>query len=306
MSLEGITLNQLHIFATICRLGSFTQAADTLNVAQPALSRQIKFLEERLGHILIDRSARPLQPTPAGARILSHANDVLNAAERLVNDARQQTRDNTRRLVIGFVGSALTSDLSAALRTLHAEMPELDISMQEMVSTDQVEALSSGLIHIGFGRVIFDSSEASQTVLRHEPLVAATARGSAFAAPNNGSLLQRLTQTKILSYPNTPSPNYADQVRAGLRAQNVVPKAFQIVADLHTALSLAEADMGVTIVPQSAARASQSGLVFEDLSALDLTSPITINRPQSGRRKSTQRLVEILELGRAQEPLNRV
>lgn len=290
--MDGITLQQLAVFVKVCALGSFTQAADELNVAQPALSRQIKNLEDRLGLILLDRSERPLKPTRAGERILRRSLDVLNALERLTNTAKQERISGKRMLSIGFVGSALIGALPQALKQLHMAGSDVEVSMIELSSAQQIEALKSGEIHIGFGRIMFDDAEIRQIVLDREPLIAAAAPDSTFLAKGERSLAERLSRETILSYPKSPSPNYADQVRAGLRANGIVPKRVRVLADLHSALSLAAAGLGIAIVPASVADNPRADLTYLDIKPLEMTSPITVNCPMEGMQADAQALLE--------------
>ncbi|MEO0410312.1 MAG: LysR family transcriptional regulator [Pseudomonadota bacterium] len=290
--MDSITLHQLTVFAQVCALGSFTQAADHLNVAQPALSRQIKNLEEQLGIILLDRTARPLKPTREGARILSCAHDVLNALERLTNTAKQARSRSKRTLAIGFVGSALVGALPRALKQLNMAASDVDVSMVELSSAEQIAALKSGEIHIGFGRIMFDDSEIRQIILKRETLIAAAATGSAFVCDTHVSLKQRLERETVLSYPRTPSPNYVSQVRAGLKANAIEPKRIQALVDLQSALSLAAAGMGIAIIPASVGENPRHDIEYVDISSLEMTSPVTVNCPLERMKPDAQALLE--------------
>ncbi|MDX1455934.1 MAG: LysR family transcriptional regulator, partial [Marinobacter sp.] len=70
--------NSLKAFVTIVDLGSFSEAAETLHLTQPAISKRLAALENQLGSPLLDRSQRNLQLTEAGARLLPHARRILD------------------------------------------------------------------------------------------------------------------------------------------------------------------------------------------------------------------------------------
>ena len=84
-SLQPVSLSQLEYFVAIAEQGNVSRAALTLRVAQPALSRQLRQLEDELGATLFVRSARGMQLSEPGARFLAHARDILAR----VGDARE-------------------------------------------------------------------------------------------------------------------------------------------------------------------------------------------------------------------------
>jgi DNA-binding transcriptional LysR family regulator len=83
--------DRLRAFVWILEEGSFSAAANRLGRTQPAVTRMVQVLEEQVGAELIDRRAKPLRPTPVGARVLQSARDILNAADRLTNGAIRGT-----------------------------------------------------------------------------------------------------------------------------------------------------------------------------------------------------------------------
>ncbi len=92
---------QLAAFCAVVERGSFSQAADRLGVTQPAVSLQVRSLEERLGQRLLDRSGRRVEPTEAGRRVYEGAVRVLQAEQRLLDEAAGDDPDLTGTLAIG-------------------------------------------------------------------------------------------------------------------------------------------------------------------------------------------------------------
>jgi DNA-binding transcriptional LysR family regulator len=92
---------QLAAFCAVVERGSFSQAATRLGVTQPAVSLQIRALEERLGHRLLDRSGRRVEPTEAGSRVYESAKRVLAAEQRLLDDLSHDDAELRGRLAVG-------------------------------------------------------------------------------------------------------------------------------------------------------------------------------------------------------------
>ena len=101
---------QLYYFVKIVEAGSFSQAARTIHVAQPALSQQIAELEAALGVPLLQRSARGVRPTVAGERLYEEASAILRKLENLPSVVRSSTGE-----VEGLVGVGMPASLSTTL-----------------------------------------------------------------------------------------------------------------------------------------------------------------------------------------------
>lgn len=88
--------DRLRAFVWVLEEGSFSAAAHRLGRTQPAVTRMLQILEDQIGAELIDRRAKPLRPTPIGARVLQSARDILNTAERLTNGSIRGNRQSLR------------------------------------------------------------------------------------------------------------------------------------------------------------------------------------------------------------------
>ncbi|GAA4833309.1 LysR substrate-binding domain-containing protein [Actinomycetospora corticicola] len=114
-----LDLRLLQYFTVVARHGNVGRAAAELRVAQPSLSRQMQRLESQVGARLLDRSARGSALTAAGKVLLSHAEELLRAAERAVIEARATTEPD--RLVVGHTGNLVVTPVVRELRRRHPE-----------------------------------------------------------------------------------------------------------------------------------------------------------------------------------------
>ena len=141
-------LKQLEYFVRVAELGSFTRAAAALDVAQPALSRQVRLLEVELRQNLLTRNGRGAVPTEAGALLLAHGRGILHQVERAKEELGRVRGALAGRVAVGLPSSlarVLTVPLTRAFRL---QMPEASISISEGLSVAMQESLLNGRLDI--------------------------------------------------------------------------------------------------------------------------------------------------------------
>lgn len=139
---------QLRAFVTVARIGQLTRAAEALHVTQPAVTGQIKSLEEELGVSLFDRRPGRIALTRAGERLLPEAEKVLEAAGSLMGRARELQGEVSGSLVLGTLGDPDALRLGSLLGGLVAALPLLEIktrsgdaeALREAVATSTLQA----------------------------------------------------------------------------------------------------------------------------------------------------------------------
>ncbi|WP_281689416.1 LysR family transcriptional regulator [Pseudonocardia thermophila] len=141
-------LRHLRYFLTVAELGSLNRAAAHLRVAQPSLSRQVRALERELGRPLLERSARGVSLTPAGAALAGHARQLL-ALEAATADVVAGS-DRTRETVSVGVPPGIPPEwLVGVVRQLGERLPECALNLVEASTSDQLRALQAGELDIG-------------------------------------------------------------------------------------------------------------------------------------------------------------
>jgi LysR family transcriptional regulator, benzoate and cis,cis-muconate-responsive activator of ben and cat genes len=183
---------------------------------------------------------------------------------------------NRPRFVVGFVPSVLYARLPEIIRGFRRAAPEVDLTLTEMITIEQIAALKEGRIDFGFGRVRFDDPAIEREVLREEELVAALPIGHRLLSGDRPIDLADLSDEAVIIYPREPRPSYADQVLSLLRDQGVTPEIVHEVRELQTALGLVAAEDGVCIVPASVHLLARPDIVFRKL-AQRAVSPIIIS-----------------------------
>lgn len=265
-------LRHLRYFVAVAEERSFTRAAQRLHIAQPPLSRQIQQLEQLLDVQLIEKGARPLRLTEAGEFFLVHARSLLEQARDL-KAMTERVGKRERKLSIGFVASTLYGDLPDIVRRYNELFPEVEVTLHEMMTMEQMQALKEGRIDVGFGRLKSEDPSIRRIMLREERMVVALSPNHRLA--ERASLrLRDLVHEKLLVYPKTPRPSFADQVLAVLGEANVTPGAVMEVRELQIAMGLVAAAQGIAIVPESVQAMHHRNVEYRPLEDKHASSPI--------------------------------
>ena len=169
-------LKQLEYFVRVAELGSFTKAAIALDIAQPALSRQVRLLEVELRQNLLTRNGRGALPTEAGKLLLAHGRGILHQVER----AREEL-GRVRGALAGRVAVGLPSSLARVLtvpltRAFRAAMPDATLSISEGLSVAMQESLVNGRLDIAVLYNTQPGSEVDISPLLEEDLLLVQAR----------------------------------------------------------------------------------------------------------------------------------
>ena len=267
-------LRHLRYFQAVAETLNFTRAAERLHIAQPPLSRQIQQLEEQLGTRLLNRE-RPLSLTEAGRFFHEQSATLLRQLDSICDNTRRIGLGQRQWLGIGFAPSTLYAVLPELIRELRRDN-ELELSLQEMTTLQQVEALKSGRIDIGFGRIRIDDPAIHQQVLHEDPLVAVLPAGHPLLGTPVS--LQRLARERFVLYPANPRPSYADHVLALFANHGLKPQVGQWANELQTAIGLVAAGLGVALVPASVQQQHRPDIGYVTVQEAEAVSPIILSR----------------------------
>jgi LysR family transcriptional regulator, nitrogen assimilation regulatory protein len=142
-------LKQIEYFVHVAELGSFTKAAVVLDIAQPALSRQVRALEAELRETLLLRNGRGVTLTDAGQRLLEHGNDILQLVAAARHDLGARRDEPVGRIVVGLPPSLARRLTLPLIETFRAELPKARIAIIEGFSVHIAEWLCSGRVDVG-------------------------------------------------------------------------------------------------------------------------------------------------------------
>ena len=245
-------LKQIRYFVAVAEERSFTVAAERLHITQPPLSRQIQLLEEFLDVQLFKRDSRPIELTEAGRLFYEQSLQLLKRIEQMRVATTRLGQSYQHQLSIGFVVSSIYSGLPDLIKMFRDAFPNTRLQFLEMNSAEQFEALKSGRIDVGFGRVRIYDPAISRVVLREERLALAVSYSSPLATSKDPVVLDVLNDESIIVYPSNATPSFADYVLNALHDKKVYPSETYEVQSLQTALGLVAAGVGYCVMPTGA------------------------------------------------------
>lgn len=255
-------LRHLRYFVAVAETGNLSRAAEKLFVAQPPLSLQIRQLEEEIGSALFTRHPKGMRLTPAGEALLPEARDLLERAARL-----KQTQGrgvDAGSVSLGYVpsaGSTVIPDLVRGLRSAH---PGIDIRLHEMISDEQREALVGGRIDAGLARSAMRHPRLQVACSLADPFCLALPAARAQDLPTVLDLREHAAET-FVAFTRHRGPAYFDRAIRLCGEAGFSPRIRYEASTLHGVLALVSADLGVALVPASAALLEVHGVVLRRL-----------------------------------------
>jgi len=245
-------LSQLRCFVAVAEELHFGRAAARLNMTQPPLSRQIQVLEHIIDAPLLERTSRSVRLTPAGRSFLPEARRILKLAESASQVARRIALGKTGSLKIGFTAAAAYGFLPELIAACRARLPEVDFSLKEMVTGDQLEALASGQIDAGLLRPPIARPEFSTRRVVAEPLLADIPEQHPLASADVVSI-QDFDDQPFVMYSPYESRYFHDLLVAQFARAQILPRYVQHLSQIHSILAMVRAGLGAAIVPAAAA-----------------------------------------------------
>ena len=258
-------VRHLRYFCVLAEQLHFTKAALLLNVAQPALSHQIKQLEEELGTQLVERTNRRVRLTAAGEVFLARAARILEQLDQAVRETARVGQGEAGSLVIGVVSTAVCSVLPDLLRSLRREAPRIAIDIREMEPGEQVEALRRETIDVGLLFLAIQDPAFDSLVVSRERLILAVPTGHTAASADKVRLGDLETETFFIPRQQTV-PGFHELVLETLRSGGIPSPRLQPTRLLQTAVFLVAGHLGVALVPESFRRHLRvRGCVYRDM-----------------------------------------
>lgn len=290
------TLRQLEYIVAIADTGQFVEAARQCAVSQPALSRQVREVEDLLGVVIFERARPKVIVTRSGQELVARARNLLADARELV-EAAQVLSGTQRGLVrLGVIPTIAPYGLSGCLAKLRELYPEVSFSIHELQTDILLEKLRGGEIDVGLLARSFDDSGLAGVDLVDEPFVLVAPVGHALALDTSIAPDEILGAELILMEDGHCLRDQAvDLCAVAGRASTMSVSA----ASVSTLTRMVESGLGATLLPASALRAevrAGQGLVARSFDAPAPGRTITLQwRATSPKSAWFERIGEVIE-----------
>lgn len=243
-------LRQLRYFVTVAEELHFGQAADRLQITQPALSKQIAKLEKEIGVLLLIRTKRTVQMTSAGRVFFDRAKKLLSQTEEAIQLTRRTACGEAGHLTIGFTETATHTVLPRLVQAFRSNYPNVELTMLGLSTEAQVAALNEGKIDLAFLHPPIDERGLSLHSILQVNFVA--------VFPQQHPLLQyekvspeAFANESFIIHPRQEGPILHDGFVQICHAAGFQPKIVKESISLQTRICLVAAGMGITFVPEN-------------------------------------------------------
>ncbi len=276
-----ISTRQLRYFVEIAECGSFSAAAERLFIAQSALSRQIKELENQLQTPLFERTARLPRLTAAGEVFFLKARNVLGELHKAAEMATQVGQGQLGTLRLSHSSTVpMSGRLLKGIGSYLQHCPGACMDIVKLSSEAQLEELAEGRLDIGLLRLpVLRQREGVQIIpLFSEPLLLAVPpqHRLALQPPAAGVDLAQLREEAFISIPH-PQRGGLSYLSAELcMRQGFFPKAARVMSRKTTQLQLIQAGFGIALLPESMQDIAPASIRFLPLADTDCQSTIAL------------------------------
>ena len=249
----------LRSFQVLAQQGHFGRAARALHVSQPALTKQMRQLEDEIGGPLFVRGRHGAQLTSAGMLFREEVDRLLLQADRVLDRAQRAARGEVGELRLGFgvTTRLLVPRLVSRFRKVH---PHVHVSLEDMSSPLQLEALEAGDLHVGFVRLPVDRPLKVIPVVEDRLVLAVP---EARRADLQRRMPQGLRSEPFVELTTSPpgSPSFQAHVHRVCARYGFRPRVVQEAGDFVTMLALVAAGLGLAVVPRAATATRVEGVV---------------------------------------------
>jgi LysR family hydrogen peroxide-inducible transcriptional activator len=245
--MDQVTLKQLRYFDALTRHCHFGRAAEACAISQPALSMQIKEMEEALGGVLIERGARQVRLTSFGEKVAQRVRDILRSADELGDFARASRDRLVGPLRIGMIPTIAPYLLPTVIANLARMHPELDIHVRETLTPRLIEELAEGRLDTAIVALpVSEPSLAEVALFAENFLLVRPGNDEGTPVPSR----QTLREMRLLLLEEGHC--FRDQALSFCNMQSSSPREVLDASSLSTLVQMVSAGIGVTLIPEMA------------------------------------------------------
>jgi LysR family hydrogen peroxide-inducible transcriptional activator len=243
----NVTLRQLRYFDALARHGHFGRAAEACAISQPALSMQIREMEDALGGALLERSARQVALTQFGEELIQRVRDILRSVDELGDFARASQDRLAGRLRVGMIPTIAPYLLPKVIENLARLHPELDIHVRETLTPKLIKEVAEGRLDTAIVALPVSEPSLTEVALFTENFLLVRP-GQDKGTPVPSSEMLREMRLLLLEEGHC----FRDQALSFCNMQSSPPREVLDASSLSTLVQMVGAGIGVTLIPEMA------------------------------------------------------
>lgn len=287
-------LRHLRYFLSVAEELHFSKAAEKLFITQPALSRQIRQLEEHLGAELFVRDKRNVGLTRTGQYLLDEARFLFNHLEFVQQNIRHIERGDEGELRIGFVGSAMQSVIPALLKEIDSETPGIHTILTELPNQEQIDRIRNDRLDLGFIRSMRLPDDLIKTDVLEEAFCLVLPAWHSLDQDSFNSVKELETESFIL-FSSQYSHGYYDKIMSIFEDQGFSPAVAHESVHANTIFRLVENGLGIGIVPSSLRHGFDLNIKFIELNMIPQRTTLSAIWKSDSRNPVLERVVTLLK-----------
>ncbi|MCB5200811.1 LysR family transcriptional regulator [Loktanella sp. TSTF-M6] len=245
--MSTLTLKQLRYFEALAAQGHFGRAAAVVAISQPALSMQIKELEDSLGTLLFERSARQVRLTPFGEVFAPRAREILRAVDEVTDLARLTQGGALTRLRLGIIPTIAPYLLPRVIAALGQTHPGLDLRLRESVTQTLLDDLDAGRLDAAIVALPISEPALTEMTLLEEEFVLVRPRADADSPIPSPAALREMRLLLL-----EEGHCFRDQALSFCQMPDTQPKEMLDGSTLSTLVQMVGSGIGVTLIPDMA------------------------------------------------------
>lgn len=275
-----LNLRQFKYFVAVAEELHFTRAAARLNIGQPPLSLQIQAIERELGVLLLNRTHRKVELTPAGEIFLQEARQTLLQAEHAVNVAARAAKGEMGTIKLSFVTSLpLIKVFTETIRSFRLQNPDIHLELKISSSKEIIEEVLIGTVDVGFTRppasTVLPSSLKAMPVYE-DNLMAVLPIDHPLNARSGPIAIEELKDEKFVLRPRGSGVGFYEQVFQICAKAGFSPQIVQEAIEATTTQGLVAAGVGITIAPQALKSINAHGVTWREIANANVNSKVQL------------------------------
>jgi LysR family transcriptional regulator, transcription activator of glutamate synthase operon len=288
-------IRQLRYLIALADERHFTRAAEREHIAQPALSQQIRRLEEEVGIALVERTTRRVAMTEAGELLVGRARRILSELNAAESELQGLRGIQTGHVSVGAMHTMGPVDVSLALAIFHERHPGVELTVREQSSEELAEMLRDDVLDLAFLSVTerIESHDLGLQLLLSEELVVILPSAHPLAQ-RSGVRIAELAGEQFISY--REGARLRELLNHAAREADFDPQVMLESNESRRIRRLVARGMGVAILPRSDTEGAGADVAVVDLTDPALTRDITLAWRQG--RRHTPAVAEFIELSR--------